>query len=125
MREIKKPSNLPRPITDSRRRKADKKANAQLTNCISFIKSNEHSPATIKLLDQARKQVFSIKSEMMQNRLLPYYLIELEPSKRQKEILDTLFKAPIIIQKLIDELLEKEVDTNAFLLTNKEVFYNA
>lgn len=125
MREIKKPSNLPRPLNDSRRRKDDKKTNSQLTNCISFIKSNEHSAATIKLLQQARKQAFLIRTEMMQNRLLPYYLIELEPSKRQREILDTLFKAPVIIQKLIDELLEKEVDTNAFLLTNKDVFYNA
>lgn len=125
MREIKKPSNLPRPLSDSRRRKADKKTNSQFTNCISFIKSNEHNAATSKLLQQARRQAFSIRSEMMKNRLLPYYLVDLDPSKRQTEILDTLFKAPLIIQKLIDGLLEKEVDTSTFLLTNKEVFYSA
>jgi hypothetical protein len=125
MRETKKAVNLPRPLGDSRRRKAEKKTSLQLTNCISFIKSNEHDAGTLKLLRQARQQVFLIRSEMMKNRLLPYYLIELEPSKRQTDILNTLFKAPLIIQNLIDGLLEKEVDTNTFLLTNKEIFYNA
>uniref|UniRef100_UPI0013FD9452 hypothetical protein n=1 Tax=Pectobacterium polaris TaxID=2042057 RepID=UPI0013FD9452 len=125
MREIKKPVNLPRPLSDTRRKRADKKTNLQLMNCLSFIKSYEHTAAAAYLLDQSRKQVFSIRSEMMKNRLLPYYLVDLEPSKRQYEVLDTLFKAPLIIQKLIDGLMEKNVDTNAFLLTNKETFYNS
>lgn len=125
MREKRNQIHLPRPISNKTKKKADKKTNSDLMNCLSFIKAYAHSSATEKLLQQARNEVFSIRVEAMQNRLLPYYLVELSPSERQLGILERLFKAPLVIQKLFDAMPEKEVDTNAFLLANKEIFYNA
>lgn len=124
MREKKKPMNLPLPINDKKRKKANKTTSNTLNNCLSFINTYQHSATTENLLKEARKEAFSIKMEMVKNRLVPYYLIELSPSDRQLKIMDKLFEAPALIQKLIDVSEDKQLETNEFLLANKEAFYN-
>lgn len=123
MREKKATVNLPLPLSDKKVKKEAKKEKQTLNHCLSFIKSCGHSTKTEKLLLECRKKAFSIYLEMMKNRLLPYYLIELSPSVRQLKIFDEIFAAPSSIQELIDSLEEKEVESKNFLLEHKSVFY--
>lgn len=71
-----------------------------------------------------RQAVFDMDWFKMTNRNTPYYLVDVYPDKRQKEILDSLFSCPELIQSKIDRMEVKTFDVNTFLLENKISFYS-
>lgn len=116
---------LPKPLDDKRVKKAAKETKAKRDALVLFIKGAAHSDSNIKKLIEARDSVFLIDMEVMKNRQLPYYLIDITPSDRQRKILDALFMIPELVKKLIDQNIDKHPEVNEFLLTNKESFYSA
>lgn len=124
MRNLPKSRGLPRPLDDKRVKKALKKTSEDIDKSITFIKGFGHNFSTEKWLSESRKEVFNFHVEAMKSRQKPCYLIELAPTPRQTEILESLFKGPRLVQKMLDASRDKQPDTNTFLLTNKDSFYN-
>lgn len=116
---------LPKPLGDKRVKKAARNTKIKRDELVQLIKGSAHNIQNLKKLHESRDAVFLIDMEVMKNRLLPYYLIDISPTERQRRIMDTLFVIPELIEKIIDGKVDKHPNINTFLLTNKQAFYNA
>ncbi|EHN4693800.1 hypothetical protein [Escherichia coli] len=115
--------SIPKPIDSASERKKHKKEAEKLANYISFIRNNAHGDGDKKLLSDARTQAFGILRKQMQYRLHPGYIIEIRPTERQLFLLNSVFDFVNVVGDLIDRSVDKDPDTNSFLLTNKEYLY--